>query len=303
MNKQLNKLEVEQHIIETTAKVKRQKELIAHLETQVLDVAAQGDVNKVVAAEKELAVARKLLDGLDLVLKSYQKKSKDLTEREPEAAKIRARLADELWPLALVEYEKLQRLQGELGPILAKVTALNDEMTTLRNQHKCLVGDSMYVLRVPIPQELYLAANAKLETLPKSPDIRLASERERDRLGDALKQQRPTISKILRHVKLEWPLCPTCGAELLATKYELAEDESKGYASLSCPQHPQQYMDINFPARAPPPGPRYPLPEAPEAKGPASLGDVAGSVPPIQSHGSAETPSLTSQTKGGKKAT
>lgn len=297
----MNKQEIEERIRETTEKVKAQSALVASLETQALDVAAQGDARKVVATKKELGAARELLDGYELVLKSYQKKQTELKEkREPEAAKIRKRLAEELWPAARAKYEALTRIHGELGPALEPITAWNDEALVLANQHKALIGEKIYTPAIPVPPELYAAAAVKLEPLPKSLDVRLPTERESDRVSDQLKQQKPIVSKILKHMNIEWPLCPTCGAELLAQRYAIAEDGSKGHASLRCSQHPESWMEVSFPARPPPPGARYPIP----SEEPAPLGDVVGSVPAIPRHGLAEAPGLTVKTnKGGEKTT
>jgi hypothetical protein len=294
----LNPLEVEQHIIETTAKVKAQKEVIASLETQSENVAASGDVKKVVAAKKELAAARELLQGYELVLKSCQKKQTEFNEKlEPQAAKIRARLADELWPAALTEYASLKRILSELRPILDKIAGLNNEMEALAHQHKGLIGEKFYTPRIPVPPKLYSVADVKFEAAPPKLDLRVGTEREQDRLADQLNQQKPTILKILKHLGIEYPLCPTCGAELFAQRYAIAEDGSKGHASLRCSQHPKSWMEVSFPARPPPPGARYPIP----SKDPLPLGDIAGSVPAIPSHGPAETLGRTSQNnRGGK---
>jgi hypothetical protein len=295
----MNKQEIDQHIGETIEKVKTQKALIASLETQALDVAAQGDVKKVVATKKELTAARELLDGLELVLKSYEKKSKDYTEKqEPEAAKIRKRLAEELWPAATAEYDKLKALHGELAPILEKITGLNNEMEALANQHKRLIGDRIYTPRIPIPAELYSVMNVKLGVAPSHLDVRTASHREMQHLKDQFEQQRPVVSKILKRIKSDWPLCPACGAELLAQRYEVSEDGTKGFLEMRCAKHPGQWISATFPAR----------PVLSEAgllistKGPVAPADITGSVPyKIESHGPAEMPSLTHQPKGGKK--
>jgi hypothetical protein len=295
----MNKLEIDERLTETQRRIAAQRQIIASLQTQSENVAAQGDAKKVVAAKKELAAARELLDGYELVLKSCQKAQTEYQEkREPEAEKIRKRLAEDLWPAALVEYERLKRIHGELDPVLKKITGLNNEMEALANQHKGLIGEKFYTPRIPVPPELYSVADAKFEVAPPKLDLRVGSKREQDRLADQLKQQKPTVLKILKHMNIEIPLCPTCGAELLAQRYAMAEDGSKGFASLRCPQHPEQWMEISFPARPPPPGARYPIP----SKDPLPLGDIAGSVPAVPSHGLAETPGLTGETKGGKKA-
>ena len=234
-----------------------------------------------------------------LARSALEREIQESQEKEPEAAKIRKRLAEKLWPAALVEYEKLKRIHGELGPVLEKITGLNNEMEALANQHKGLIGDKIYTPRIPVPPELYSVATAKFDVAPSKLDIRVGAQRERDRLADQLKEQRPTVSKILKHINIAWPLCQTCGSELLAQRYKLDEDESKGYASLRCPQHYDQWMEVSFPARPPAPGARWPIP----SKDPLPVGDVAGSVPcTIQSHRLAQ-PGLTDQNTGGEKTT
>jgi hypothetical protein len=185
----MNRLEIDEHLTETKRKITAQKEVVTSLETQLLDVAARGDAKEVVAMKKEQTAAAELLGGLELVLKSFQSKSKDFTEKlEPEAAKIRKRLADELWPSALAEYDKLEALTVELQPIVEKITQLNNEMAVLTKQHERLIGDKIYTPRIPILEVWYVAANTKLDSLPKSLDIRLPAEREIGR-QDRLKQE------------------------------------------------------------------------------------------------------------------
>jgi hypothetical protein len=131
-------------------------------------------------------------------------------KKEPEALKIRKRLAEELWPKALEEYGKLKQIHAELQPILEKVTALNNEMTVLANQHEHLIGDGILNPHLHVPPELYQVANAKFDVAPpKSLDIRLATQREQERLATLFKEQSPEVTKILQHAGEKWPECPT----------------------------------------------------------------------------------------------
>jgi len=234
-----------------------------------------------------------------LAREALEKEIQEVKEKEPEALKIGKRLAKELWPAALAEYDKLKRIHEELRSVLEKITGLNNEMMNLAIQHKRLIGDKILTPQIPVPPELYSVADAKFDAAPPKLDLRVGTQREQDRLADQLKQQRPTVSKILKHINIAWPLCPTCGAELLAQRYAMAEDGSTGHASLRCSKHPDQWMEVSFPARAPPPGARWPIP----SEDPVPIGDVAGSVPStIQSHRLAQ-PGLTDQNTGGEKTT
>ena len=297
----MNKQEIEEHIKETTEKLKNQKALVASLETQELDVAAQGDAKKVVATKKELAAARELLDGYELVLKSYQKKANELKEkREPEALKIRQRLAGELWPNALLLYDQVKGIQAELGPVLEKITQLNNEMLTLTSQHERLIGESILTPQIPVPPEMTLAANAKLGVLPKSLDVRLTTEREEQRLADLLKEQQRPVTKILERAGEQWPKCPTCERPMLAHRrgpdlaaYGMNEDSSRGYVNFCCPKHPEQTRDVAFPARPLSPGQRI-------IEGPAPLQSAFAVLPRNDGHGLAR-PGLTDQHKGGER--
>jgi len=221
-------------------------------------------------------------------------------KKEPEAAKIRKRLAEELWPAALAEHEKLKRIHGELGPVLEKITALNNEMITLANQHERLIEDGILSPELHVPHQLYLLADMKFDFVPpKSLDVRLAATRERDRLASQFKEQRPVVSKILKHINMAWPVCSICRGELLAWKYELAEDESKGSVNFRCPKHPEQTRDVAFPARAVGPGDRITY-----GSTPVPMQSAVAVLPPnpTPSHGLA-TPSLTDQHRTGGKTT
>lgn len=156
------------------------------------------------------------LEDAQLLKAALTDELRDITEkREPEAAKIRKHL-QELWAPTIAEYEKLPPILRELQPILEKVTAFNNEANTLANQHESLIGDS-----IPIPQELQSVCNLKFGALPKTLDTRLASERQEQGLADLLKEQEPTISKILRYAGQTWPNCPICGSRMLAYKRSL----------------------------------------------------------------------------------
>jgi hypothetical protein len=292
----MNKQEIEDHIKETTEKAKAQSALVASLETQVLDAAAQGNVNDVVAAKKQLPAARELLDGLELVLKTYQKKANDLKEKEPEALKIRKCLSED-WPTALTIHEELKRIQSELRPTLGKITAWNNKSAALASQHKALIGEKIYTPAIPVPPELYAAANVKLEPLAKSLDVRLPSERERDRVENQLRDQRPIVWKFLKRAKIEdYPRCGVCQAELIAQRYELDQAESKGIVEMRCPKHGDQWLTIQIPGRPSLSAAGHPLPNVP-----VPLADVTGpAAAKTQSHGLADLPSLTEQHKGGK---
>jgi hypothetical protein len=221
-------------------------------------------------------------------------------KKEPEAARIRKRLAEELWPAALAEYEKLPRILAELQPILEKITALNNEMTGLANQHESLIGDSISTPQIPIPQELYVAAKAKIIAIPKSLDVRLSTEREEQRVADLFKEQRPIVNKILERAGEKWPTCPACGSLMLAGKrgpetpaYGMSDDGSRGFANFRCPKHSQWTRETSFPAQ--------PMAEMMIGiKRPSSLQSaVAGLPPTIPSHGLVP-PGLTDQHKGGE---
>lgn len=228
------------------------------------------------------------------------------TKKEPEAANIRKRLAEELWPAALAEYEKLPKILAELHPILDKITGLNNEMTTLTRRHKDLVGESILTPQIPVPAELYSLVNVKLGLAPPKLDVRLATERERDHLKEQIEQQRPIVNKILERAGEKWPTCPECGDLMLAGKrgpdtpaYGLSEDGKRGFANFRCPKHSQWTRDIVFPAPPPPPGARYPIP----TKDPAPLQSMFAVPPRNEGHGLADQPGLTDQHKGGEKTT
>jgi hypothetical protein len=222
-------------------------------------------------------------------------------KKEPEAARIRKRLAEELWPAALAEYAKLPRILAELQPVLEKISAFNNEMRTLAGQHETLIGDSISTPEIVIPQELYVAAKAKIVAIPKSLDVRLTTEREEQRVADVLKEQRPIVNKILERAGEKWPTCPACGNLMLAGKrgpntpaYGMSDDGSMGFANFRCPKHGEQTRDIVFPARQQlsPSGQRI-------IEGPAPLQSAFAELPPNASHG-LETPGLTDQHKGGE---
>lgn len=222
-------------------------------------------------------------------------------KKEPEAARIRKHL-QELWPAALAEYGKLPRILAELQPVLEKVTAFNNEMASLTSRHENLLGDSISTPQIPIPPELYAAAEAKIPTIPKSLDVRLATERESERLATLLKEQTPIVSKILKAAGEKWPECPTCGSRMLAQErgplaYNLAEDGSKGFANLRCAKHPDQWRYIVFPAQDVRRGDRILI-----DGGPGPLQSVVAGLPPnpTPSHGLA-TPGLTTQHIGDEK--
>jgi hypothetical protein len=77
------------------------------------------DLNTINARIRELEGQ---VEDSKLAHEALEKEIQESQEKEPEAAKIRKRLAEELWPAALVEYEKLKRIHGELGPVSADLT-------------------------------------------------------------------------------------------------------------------------------------------------------------------------------------
>lgn len=185
---------------------------------------------------------------------------------------------------------------------MEKITGLNNEMAVLANQHERLVGDSIPNPHLHVPPELYQVAKVKFDVAPpKSLDLRLATEREEQRVADVLKEQRPVVNKILERAGEKWPECPTCGSRMLAQRrgpetpaYGMSDDGSRGFANSRCPKHGEQTRDIVFPARAVRPGDRI-LIEGP----PAPLQSAFAGLPPNASHGLA-TPGLTDQHKGGE---
>ena len=258
---------------------------------------AAGDGATAVKLKHQVDVLQKPLEDLVITKAAFEAKLRIYKVNEAVALKVRQRLAGELWPSALLLYDQVKGIQAELGPVLEKITQLNDEMLSLANQHKALIGDKIYTPRVPMTEVWYVAANTKLDSLPKLLDVRLPAERERNRVADQLKEQKPTISKILKKINIDWPLCPACGAELLAQRYELAEDGTKGHAEMRCPKHPDQWLSVTIPARPVLSAAGLLIP----TKGPLPSGDVSGSVPyKIHSHNLAQ-PGLTEQNKGVEK--
>jgi hypothetical protein len=249
---------------------------------------------------------RELEDQLEdnkLARGALEKEIQEFQEKkEPEALEIRQRLAEKLWPAALAEYEKLPKILGELRSIVGKVIEFNNEAITSRKHHDELVGDAMQTPQLNIPEELYLAANAKLDSAPKSLDLRLATEREEQRLVDLFKEQEPEVTKILKRAGQAWPNCPACGARMLAQRrgpntpaYGMSEDGKRGFANFRCQKHSQWTRDIVFPPPPPAPGARYPIPEDS-----APVQSVFAVPPRNDGHGLAQ-PGLTSQNnKGGK---
>jgi hypothetical protein len=219
-------------------------------------------------------------------------------KKEPEAARIRKHL-QEVWPAALAEYEKLKRIHGELGPVLEKITGLNNEMAVLATQHKRLIEESILDPHLHVPPELYLVANVKFDIAPpKSLDMRLGTEREAQRLADLFKEQAPIVNRILKLAGEAWPNCPACGTRMLAQRrgpndpaYYLAADNSKGFVNFRCQMHGGT-KDVRFPAQ--------PIAEMMIGiKGSPSLPSAVADLPPNQSHG-LETPGLTDQHKEGE---
>jgi len=238
-----------------------------------------------------------------LAREALEKEIQEFKEKkEPEAARIRKRLTEDLWPAALAEYDKLKRIHGELQPVLEKVTGLNNEMAALAGRHENLIAESVSTPQILIPRELYFVANMKLEPLPKTFDARLTSEGEEQRLADLLKEQRPVVNKILERAGEKWPTCPACGSLMLAQRrgpndpaYGINADSSKGFANFRCPKHSQWTKDVVFPAR--------PMAEMMIGiKGPSSLPSAVADLPPNASHGLAQ-PGLTDQNAGGEKTT
>jgi hypothetical protein len=296
----MNRPEIDERLTDTEHKITAQKQLITSLETQSENMAAQGDAKKVIATKKELTAARELLDGYELVLKSCQKTQTEYQEkREPEAAKIRKHLAEDLWPSALPLHEQVRAFQAGLEPVLEKITQMNNEFLALANEHKQLIDEKIWTPRIPIPQEIYAAAAVKLETLPKSLDVRLPTEREKDRISGLLQERRPIVMNFLKRSKIEeYPRCPACEAELLVQRYELSEDQSKGYLEMRCSKHGAMWLQIQLPGRPPLSAAGHPLPNAP-----VPLADVTGpAASKIQSHDLAP-PGLTieDEKQGGKK--
>jgi hypothetical protein len=259
-----------------------------------------GDGAAAVKSNRDAKALQERLEDLTITKAALEAKLRIYKINEAEALKISHVLADELYPQGLQHYERLRGLAAELKSTIEKITQVNEEMVRLANHHRQLIGDKLLNPQITIPVELYSVIDAKFDVAPpKTLDIRVTSQRESERLKEQFEQQRPAVSKILKKIKIDWPVCPKCGAELLAQRYAMAEDGSKGHASLRCSKHYDQWMEVSFPARPPPPGARYPIP----SKDPLPLGDIAGSVlPTIQGHGLADQPGLTieDENQGGK---
>jgi DNA repair exonuclease SbcCD ATPase subunit len=245
---------------EFTDRLVRTTEEIAQVNAQIDQLKAgkdkalmEGDDRKAVALNRQTKPLQEQLEDLTIAKAALEAKLRVYEQQIPVAAEIRKRLGEELWPQALELYENLKRIQGELRPVLEKITALNAEMDSLAHRHNTLIGDSIYRPMISVPLELMWLPNVKLEDIPNSLDLRLASERERGRLESSFREQRPVVSKLLKLLNMTWPVCPTCGAELLAYKYELAADESRGFANFRCPKHSEQTKDIVFPPPVRPP--------------------------------------------------
>jgi hypothetical protein len=260
------------------------------------DAAAAKNANR--ELQQQLPALQKRLEDLTIDRAAFETKLRIHKMNEPKAANIRKHLAEDLWPNAKSLHEQFRAFQAGLRPVLEKGTQMNNEFLALANEHKQLIGEKIYTPRLPIPQEFYAAAAVKLEPLPKSLDVRLPAERERDRVAEQIKLQRPTISRILKRVNIEYPQCPTCGAELLGVRYEVARDESNGYAEMKCAKHPDMWLSVSFPARPVLSAAGHPIPNAP-----VPLADITGpAASTIQGHDLAQ-PGLTieDEKQGGKK--
>jgi hypothetical protein len=296
----MSAIEYERQLTEARNQETSKKEIIASLIRAKDDVIAQGKGTEAVLANEKLVAAQKQLVDSAIIVKACESKLNYYKKNEPDALKISHVLADELYPQGVKHYEKLRVLLSELKPTVEKIAQINEEMVSHANHYRQLIGDKLLNPQITLPPEIYSIVNVKLGPAPPKLDVRTASQREQQHLKDQFEEQRPLVSKILKHVNIEYPLCPLCGIELLATRYHLANDESHGHVSLRCSQHPSKWLDVSFPALAPPPGARWPISD----KDPLPPGDIRGSVSAIQSHGlnPSGRAGLTGETKGGKKA-
>lgn len=286
--------------LETT----KQEILLVNAKMLALDQAKEkaiemGDGAAAIKSKHDARALQERLEDLTITKAALEAKLRICKTNEAKALQIRKRLAEEVYPAGLAKYEKVVRVQAELQPALDEFTTFNNTMIALVNEHNELLGgDVIYMPGFNVPREFYAAASVKLEPLPKVLDIRLASQREEDRLNTLFKEQEPTVSKILKHINIAWPLCQTCGGKMLAYRKSLdlppfKLDANKGYAFLRCPRHGEQTRDISFPTQ----------PEMMVGKGPTSLPSVVAALPPnlTSSQDLASIPSLATDKKGGGK--
>jgi hypothetical protein len=72
---------------------------------------------------------------------AVRKGIKECVEKlEPEAARIRKRMEEELWPQALAEVEHLNKLIEPLKASIRKMAQINNELTSLQTQHNRLIA-------------------------------------------------------------------------------------------------------------------------------------------------------------------
>lgn len=186
----LNRKEIESHIEASRENLKSLRNQISQLKEQraksvlKLDRGELGDIRTKI---RDLELQS---EDVELHKSALEDELGNLEKREPEAAEIRRKLAEEHWPLALKEYEKVVKFYGALKPSVQKLFELNNFMRELCSQHERLIGDGIRVPQIHLNPTLYSVCEAEflafghnpfplvLEQPSKVLDLMLASERQ-----------------------------------------------------------------------------------------------------------------------------
>jgi hypothetical protein len=133
------------HELEARVKTAEDKILAAKAQLKELNERKQNAILKMADGERrELNRKTRELDqeleNQEQIKVALLKGIKECVEKlEPEAAQIRKRMEEELWPQALAEVEVLKKLIGPLKVSIQKIAQINSQFTSLQIQHNRLL--------------------------------------------------------------------------------------------------------------------------------------------------------------------
>ena len=133
------------HELETRLKAAQDKILAAKAQLKELNDRKQKAILKM-ADEERRELNRKTreleqeLEDQEQIKIALGEGIKECVEKlEPEAARIRKRMEEELWPQALAEVERLKKLIDPLKASILKLAQINTELANLERRHNRLI--------------------------------------------------------------------------------------------------------------------------------------------------------------------
>jgi len=138
-----------------------------------------------------------------------------------EAAEIRKHVT-ELWSQGTEVLDKMQPALKDLANVPHEIDQLNHSMQELAADHEKLIGETIAVPLIPVPQHLRDLVAVRFPDLSKTLHLKLhsqlvreAKEREEAAFNERISKQKTQILPYLESANLTWPKCKSCSRDLI----------------------------------------------------------------------------------------